>query len=136
MKTKSKSVSQDTYGTIPPQKNADQSSVSPGQEKLWKFFDQLYKEQDRMHDMLVGKLLTVIDAITESDSRQKAIKDLIHDAIKSVWAIQYGLNGAIHERLSQHYNPEYNVMGSVSNTPNDPWLPALPTMEEYKQEIK
>lgn len=126
MKQKVKSPSSDVPMNGPVQS-------SPGQEKLWKFFEQMYKEQDRMHDMLVGKILTVIDATTESDTRLKAIKDLVHNAVREVWAIQYELNGQIHERMMQHYNPTSPHLGMSAGlaTPSSAWLPPLPTIEEY-----
>lgn len=81
------------------------------------------QEEDRKY--LLGRVLTVVDAITIEPQQRKAIKDLIHSAVEEFKKREQRLACEKFERFSEMLAGKENAMSMVDN----PWeknrLPSL-----------
>jgi len=65
-----------------------------------KFLDALFETTRGDVDYLKGRVLTVIDAITDDKERREAIKDLVHQAFSDYFQHRhYPLNSEINKKI-------------------------------------
>ena len=69
-------------------KSNDQSLAKEPNSKLYPEFKKTWELRNENYKYLQGRLFTVIDAITESHERKKAVKDLIKEVLSSFDKIQ------------------------------------------------
>lgn len=74
--------------------------------KIFEFDDVLIKEQELNQKYLLGRVLTVIDAVSINESQRKAVKDLIHSAFEEYRDRRLKLNGYAFNRIAEAINGE------------------------------
>lgn len=74
--------------------------------KLYKFRLQLDNTLGDRRKYFLGRVLTVIDAITENENRKKAIKDLIHEVFEYYKDYNIRLADDVAERIGKDFMPD------------------------------
>ena len=77
--------------------------------KIFEFDDALLKEQENNQRYLLGRVLTVIDAISVNESQRKALKDLIHSSFQEYREKRIKLNGYLFNKLAKAINGDEAV---------------------------
>jgi len=112
-------------------------------KELFEFNESLFEANLKKRKKFLGKLLTIIDASSISDTKTKATKDLIHNIMRELAEDDIAIEGVISNRISEalygdegitNCDMEYNMHGEsmpvVKHEACDHYFPSLEKGED------
>jgi hypothetical protein len=101
-----------------------EEEVASANELLFTLDSSLLREKTKNYNYLLGRILTVVDALTMQEVQRKAVKDLIHSAFEEFRGREQILAGFLFNRISEALAGQDRIEVSDGPGDNNP-LPSL-----------